>query len=66
MQFSDNMVDCLDFPLIQQDDPPVTLLVNLTADPCPAVQWYINDTLITSETSDTQVCVCVCMCVCMQ
>ena len=31
------------------------LVVNLTADPCPEVKWYINDTLITDTTSNFEV-----------
>ena len=48
-------MDCLDFPLIEQDSPPVELVVHLTADPCPEVKWYINDTLITDTTSNFEV-----------
>ena len=54
--FSDNVVECFDFPLIiQQDDSSVELVVNVTADPCPQVNWYINDTLITGDTSGIEV-----------
>ena len=45
----------MDFPLIEQDSPPVELVVHLTADPCPEVKWYINDTLITDKTSNFEV-----------
>ena len=30
---------CLGFSFIQQDDPPVLLSVNITADPCPTAVW---------------------------
>ena len=69
--FSDNAEEeCLDFPLIiQQDTAPVVLVVNVTADPCPQVNWYINDTLITGGTSGIEVsygCVkCVWMILCL-
>ena len=51
-------MECLDFPLIiQQDTAPVELVVNVTADPCPQVNWYINNTLITGGTSGIEVMV---------
>ena len=53
--FSDNEVECLDFPLIQQDAGPVELVVNVTAHPCPQVRWYINDTLINEDTKSIEV-----------
>ena len=56
VKFSDNVMDCLDFPLIEQDSPPLDLVVNLMADPCTDVKWYINNTLITNATGNTEVC----------
>ena len=38
---------CLGYHLIQQDNPPVDLVVTVTADPCPVATWYLNDTEIT-------------------
>ena len=63
--FSDDAeVECLDFPLIQQDAGPVELVVNVTADPCPQVNWYINDTLINGNTSGIEVSYGCIKCVC--
>ena len=33
---------CLGFSFIQQDDPPVILTVNVSADPCPTPQWTLD------------------------
>ena len=45
--FTDNVEECLEYSLIQQDEPPVDLFVNLTADPCPEITWYLNDAALT-------------------
>ena len=45
--FADNVEECLEYSLIQQDEPPVDLFVNLTADPCPEITWYLNDAVLT-------------------
>ena len=43
--------ECLGYPLIQQDDPPVVLTVTVTADPCPQVEWFVSATLDSSAKS---------------
>ena len=45
--FADNVEECLEYSLIQQDEPPVDLFVNLTADPCPEITWYLDDVVLT-------------------
>ena len=33
---------CLGISLIQQDDPPLVLSVNVIADPCPTAAWTLD------------------------
>lgn len=37
----------LGYPVVQQYEAPVNLFVELTADPCPDVEWFFNGVHIT-------------------